>query len=220
VVSNAKALVFREEDHSYWIGEPGVGQLCTSATQVITGVGLAETKYYTASSAEKGTFIHKATELHDLPDVDLDEDELDEEIMPYLNAYKQFSRDSAAKWEGIEKPLHDPQLLLAGTIDRVGFITLNKKKERVVLDIKSGSPRPWHCLQLACYQHLVTRDLLLSGVAKQSATSKPLVERYALYLRKSGRYKLVKFTEPKDIAVFMSAHTLLAWMNANSVKKG
>ena len=217
-MSNASTLVFREEDHSYWIGEPDIGQRLTSATQVIQGVGLSETKYYTAGSAERGTFIHKATELYDRPDVGLDEEELDKGIVPYLNAYKRFSRDCNPHWVGIERPLHDPQLLIAGTIDRIGFISPGKKKERVVLDIKSGSPRSWHCLQLACYQHLVTRDLLLSGVAKQSTTSKPMVDRYALYLRKSGRYKLVKFTEAKDIAVFMSAHALLTWMNANGVK--
>jgi hypothetical protein len=116
----------------------------------------------------------------------------------------------------------DPSLLLAGTIDRIGTIRpAGKKKRKVVLDIKSGSSSgaPTHALQLACYQHLVTRELLLQGVASPALSTKPKVERYALYLTKKGTYTLTHFTERTDIAVFMGARAVCLWRRKHGIDR-
>lgn len=222
MVKPGSKLVFRESDHTYWYGEPDVGVLLCSATQFLKEGGLIDTTYYTAGSAEKGTFIHKATELHDRPDMELVEDDLDPVIVPFLNAYKKFTYQCKPKWRGIEMQLADPQLGIAGTVDRVGTMTppggIYSKPERVVLDIKSGSPQDWHALQLACYQHLVTKDLLLSGAASPINSSKPLVERYVLYLRKSGNYKVQKFSNLNDISVCMAALKIAQWRRAKALE--
>jgi hypothetical protein len=213
-------LVFRESDHTYWLGEPDVGTLLFSSTQIGSLSGLVDTTWFQPKYAERGTFVHQATEYYDRPDVDLDESDLDPGIVPYLEGYKKFVADCKPKWQGIEVALSDPALRIAGTIDRWGTIKPPKSKTRVkvVLDIKSGSTAPYHAIQLACYAHLVSRHLQLSGAAKQH-TSKPLVDRYAVYITKRGTYSLKKFSDVADIAVFMAARTLVLWKEEHKLLK-
>jgi hypothetical protein len=206
-------LTFRESDHTYWLGEPDTGTRLLGANEILSGAGLVDTRHFSKAAAERGTFVHQATEYYDREDMTLNEDELDDQIRPYLEAYKTFTQDCQAQWAHIERRMCDPSLLLAGTIDRIGTIRpIGKKKRKVVLDIKSGSSSgaPTHALQLACYQHLVTRELLLQGAAVTLST-KPKVERYALYLTKNGTYTLTHFTERTDIAVFMGARAVCLW---------
>lgn len=208
-----RIFTYRDDDHSYWEGEPDTGRRLLSTTEICGLAGLVDRTYFTPLAAQKGTYVHLAAEYDDRDDVELDEDDLDEALLPYLEAYRSFKRDCRPEWSMIEARLYDPQLGFAGTVDRVGWLCPRgkTKKQRVVLDLKSGSPAPFHAMQTAGYQHLVTRELVLSGVAEQQPTSKPLVERYGLYLRKNGRYKLTQFTETTDIAVFMAARTVSIW---------
>ena len=211
-------LTFRESDHTYWVGDPEEGTRLFSATQIGAEAGLVDTRFFSPAAAERGTFIHSATEYLDREDVELQEDDLDEAIVPYIVAYKKFTEECHPQWEGIEEQMCDPQLGIAGTIDRWGYINpTGKKKIRVVLDIKSGASAPYHAVQLACYQHLITRKLLLMGNAHQHNSSKPLVERYCLYITKRGTYKLTKFSDVQDIAVFMAARTLVMWKNEHKL---
>ena len=187
---------FRESDHTYWDGLPDEGVKLFSATQVGSLSGLVDTTYFKPEYAERGTFVHVATEYFDRHDVELNEDELDPGIQPYLEAYKKFVADYKPKWEGIEE----------------GYGV------KVVVDIKSGSYAPYHALQLACYAHLVTRHLQLAGAAQQ-VSSKPLVDRYAVYITKRGTYSVRKFSDIGDIGTFMAARSLVLWKEQHNLLK-
>ena len=216
----APSLTFRESDHTYWEGEPDTGVRLFSTTQILSLSGLVDTTYFQPKYAERGTFVHQATEYFDRRDVELDEDELDPGIVPYLEGYKKFVADWKPRWDGIEVMLHDPNLRIAGTIDRWGTLKPPKGKSRikVVVDIKSGSTAPSHAIQLACSQHLISRHLQLSGAAKQH-TSKPMVERYVVYITKRGTYSVKKFEDVSDIGVFMAARTIVLWKEQHNAAK-
>ena len=211
-------IVFRESDHTYWQGDPDGGERLLSATQVGKLAGLIDTRWFKPHHADRGTKIHKALEYFDQPDVDLDEENLDEAIVPYLTAYRKFIEDHQPRWEGVEEVMADTSLMLAGTIDRWGTMVVEGSVNRVmaVVDIKTGGSAPFHALQLACYQHLIIRHLQLTGKTTLTSSQYP-VRRYALYLRKRGTYKLAPFTDVKDVAVFMAAHTVASWKVAQKV---
>lgn len=130
---------------------------------------------------QKGRYVHDMCRLYLLDD--LDEDNLDPVLVPYLEALKKFLHDS--KGMGI-----------------VGLI-----------DLKSGAPTPCTDLQIAAYIELVnhwsvwlqtewsdtmmletplyhtvynyagTPDIVITG-------GKPVREGYALYLKDNGKYSL------------------------------
>jgi hypothetical protein len=210
-------LWFRAEDHTYWYGKTSPTRLL-SVTEVLQAAGLVNTQHFSEAAAERGTFVHLTTELFDHGT--LQESELDEKLLPYLEAYKKFSTACHPKWTKIEHRVGDPTLGIAGTIDRVGSLKpAGKARCKVVLDIKSGAPAPSHAIQLAAYAHFATTELLLAGAAQAPSPSKPLVQRYALYLNKRGSYSLIQFKEVSDIAVFMGARAVCLWRKTHGFIK-
>lgn len=205
-------VTFREEDHTYWLGEPGVGVKLYGANEMLKLSGLVNTTHYTEHGKTRGSFAHLMCEAFDRKDQILDQDTLDPELRPYLDAYIKFTEVCQPEWTGIEKLMHDGPLRIAGTVDRIGTMRPGGtgRKVKVVVDLKSGAYAPWHGLQLACYQHLVTREMLKQGAAP-ARSSKPLVERYGVYLTKKGTYSLKHFTETTDIAVLMGARAICLW---------
>jgi hypothetical protein len=85
----------------------------------------------------KGTAVHRATEYYDRGT--LDESTVDEEIKGYLESWQKYRADQVYKPSEIEIQIYNPVLMVATTIDRLPG----------PLDIKSGSPEPWHILQIA-----------------------------------------------------------------------
>ncbi|CAM2143706.1 PD-(D/E)XK endonuclease-like domain-containing protein [Pararobbsia alpina] len=140
---------------------------------------------------ELGTAVHRMTELYDLDDLDMDE--LDIELMPYLSAWIKFRADTGFVPETIEQRLHHPSLHYAGTSDRTGLI----KRRRAVIDIKKMLCLPPVVgVQLAAYRELHIKH------------GTPIEDRYGLGLRADGTYRLVPFTDKSDWPTFLSLLTL------------
>lgn len=147
---------------------------------------------------ERGSAVHLATELHDCDD--LDEESLDPQLIPYLNAYKRFRAETGFVPELIEHQIHDSISSYAGTIDRFG--TLNKTS--VLIDIKAcSSLHKAVGVQLAAYQ---------SGLAKDGIKA---LARYALQLRKDGTYRLQRYADPNDLPTFHALLTVQRFKEKN-----
>ncbi len=86
---------------------------------------------------ERGTAIHLATELWDKGT--LDESTVDPQIQGYLASWKQFRKDQGYTPVEIEYQIYHPELLVGMKTDRLPG----------PCDLKSGSPEPWHILQIA-----------------------------------------------------------------------
>lgn len=106
---------FDEKTHIYKIN----GTKCVSVTQLLGDMGFNDYSHIPAHILDKarirGTYVHKAIELH-LKGI-LNEDTLDQQIVPYLNGFKKFQREHTLKTFAIEERLGHKTLLAAGTAD-------------------------------------------------------------------------------------------------------
>ena len=163
-------LLFFDECHKYTLdGEelPSVSQLTRFISREIYGdVG----QFNLDRAAERGTSVHKATELLDKYGTA----EIDEDIAPYLQAYIVFRKEHKCEWQKIEYATHHPDNLYAGTLDRVGTID----GKLVVLDIKTSSTiqKPLYTAQLNLYRKMLPD---------------PIEQLVILHLKKDGTYKLI-----------------------------
>ena len=184
----AARLRFDQVAHRYWLGEREL----PSVTTVLKGVGLINTDWFTEDARRRGEFVHRALEWRDRDE--LDPASVDPSLKPYVDGYELFLRESGARWSCVEQRLGDDTLGYAGTVDRIGTIG----DERVVLDLKTGPPQPWHALQLAAY-HALIRPLLGAAIRPHQ------VLRYGLYLKPDGTYRLQAYRERSDLAIFRAA---------------
>jgi hypothetical protein len=168
--------------HEYFVE----GRRYPSVTQIIAGCGLIEgMEWFTDDARERGKNIHLATQYYD--EGDLDESTIDPAYLPYLEAYKKFSRECFPKYTHIEKRLYNALYGYAGTCDRVGFLL----GRNVIIDIKSGSPARWHGLQMWAYRACLPQETPFTC--------------FGLYLRDNGTYKLEDYKNKNDIQIFRAA---------------
>ena len=163
-------LLFFDEGHKYTLdGEelPSVSELTRFISREIYGdVG----QFNLDRAADRGTAVHKATELLDKYGTV----EIDEDISPYLKAYIAFRKEHKCEWQKIEYATHHPENLYAGTLDRVGTVD----GKLVVLDIKTSSTiqKPLYTAQLNLYRKTLPD---------------PIEQLVILSLKKDGTYKLI-----------------------------
>lgn len=122
-------LLFDEEQHKYFLdGElvPSVTQICAPLTAEKYGAGQAIIQM----AARRGTAVHEYCEMIDYGAMP---DEVEPELVGYINAYVKFLRDYRPEWHYIEKQLADVQFQFAGTLDRMGVIDGKK----TTVDIKT-----------------------------------------------------------------------------------
>lgn len=170
--------------HRYWIGEREL----IGVTAALHLAGLVDADWFTDAAKLRGTYVHEACCMTDDGDLGF----VDPAYAPYVAAYDCFLRDVQPQWAYIEHKVHDPARGYAGTLDRIGFV----QNKWALIDIKTGGDQPWHGPQTAAYARLMPHG---SGL-------KP--DRFGLYLRRDGTYRLVPFTERTDESAFFAALTI------------
>lgn len=152
---------------------PSVTEICKPITDRHYGaISLTVLDY----ASRRGTAIHEACQ-----DIDLDlEPDVDAETLPYIQAYCDFLRDYKPEWDMIEQIVVDRQGRYAGTVDRAGLL-LGKP---CVIDIKTISSlnkatKLSVCVQTAGYEMAIG----------------DICDRYALHLKKDGKYSLFSCDE-------------------------
>ena len=125
------------------------------------------------AASDRGTKVHAATEALDKTG----RAEIQDEYLPYLQAYVQFRQEYDVQWELIEYADYHPELRYAGTIDRYGLVD----GIRTLLDIKTT----YTVYKPLCGASLNLYRLILEAREKQ-------VERLMiLHLKKDGTYRPV-----------------------------
>jgi len=158
------------------------GERKRSASEIVTSdKSIDEARFYTEESRWRGSRVHRDT-------FDLDLDSFTgcacEEDALYVQSYKRWRDLVCPVWESIEVPRFSFLYDFGGTADRVG---LDGKGRSLVLDLKTGDPRPWHALQLALY------DLLHDDLPPR------IRRRVGLYLRADGTIaKALEYKDPTD----------------------
>lgn len=186
------ALIFDETSHTY----EKAGKRLPSVTQLLAPlVDYSMVPRETLERAQKlGQAVHRMTELHD--NDDLDEEDLSDELRPYLGGWKKFRLEAAFEPTTIEHRMSHPVFGYAGTSDRTGVV----KGRLAVIDIKKMFTLGPHIgPQLAAYEKLHQSEGL------------QIVDRYALGLRPDGTYRLQPYTDPTDWQCFLSHLTIQNW---------
>jgi hypothetical protein len=107
-------VAFEKEGHVYTAN----GVIVPSITQILTAEGFIDTTHYDEWSRDKGSMVHLACH-YDITN-ELDEESLDDEIRPYLYAFRKFLAQSGFKVERSEVPGINTTYGYAGTPDLVG----------------------------------------------------------------------------------------------------
>lgn len=191
-------FTFDEVKHCYRDAE---GFALPSVTQALKSVGLISLDGVPWPVLERkrqlGSLVHKVTELCDKGE-NLDDFEIPEVILPYLEGYVNFRNDCGFTPDLVEyRILGNIHGMVYGmTLDRTGEIDgVNH-----ILELKCGaSEHPAWGVQLAAY------DLGLHG--------KPTLPRVALQLgpQFARNYKLHSYTEPTDYQIWGSALATTIW---------
>jgi hypothetical protein len=103
-------LVFREEDHSFWLGD----RRLPSVTQILSN--FIPRFQCDVWYLERGKAVHKATEFYDKGT--LDPESVDPQIEGYVRAWIKFREDYHFTPDFIEHKTHHPIYGYAGIIDR------------------------------------------------------------------------------------------------------
>lgn len=143
-------------------------------------------------AAERGTAVHEACEELDYG--------FDPEVYPeyagYVDAYIAFLQDYRPEWYGIEQMVYNPTEGYCGTIDRWGLLRgKGPAKVPAIVDIKTTtSPTKTNYITGACQLQMYGLALLRNGELEDTVKT----ERYLLYLKKDGKYRLVDTNEWAD----------------------
>lgn len=202
-VMNDPRMVFREDDHSYWLGN----RRLPSVTQILGEQGIADFNrpHFTEDVKERGRLVHKMIAL-DVEEA-LDDDTVDPFLQPYLDGWRKFLAESGAIVEFWERPCCDPDLGFAGTLD--GIVMLPNQpgaKRRTVLDVKRAlyaSAGPQVSAYARCARALYDKPVLF--------------DRKALVLPGDGSYKLEPLTDSTDEHTFLAALRCYHWRRRHGV---
>ena len=163
-------------------------------TTIITrGLGLT---YDSPEAAARGTAIHEACALLDGSGdgSGLDWSSVPEEWYGYLHSWEK-----AKKWIGlgpceIELPVRSNRYGYAGRLDRVSTL--------ILVDLKSGSPEPWHALQTAAY---------LEAWRETIGRPRKFCTRMSVYLRENGTPAVQEHEDSTDLRVFLALAQVYHW---------
>lgn len=166
-----------------------------SVTEVIKAAGMYgdAVKFADDYARDRGRIVHKTIELYHSGK--LDPLAVAPEVEPYLDAWAAFIAESGFVPAMLEKILHDPVILIAGTADVIGCY----EGHAAILDIKTGQAHPATGIQLAGYEHLY-------GTA---------VRRIAVHLQADGKYRLKEYRDRHDRDIFLGAVAVHNWRLAN-----
>ena len=168
-------VIFDEDTHRYTVDGvevPSVTHLCRF---LFVDIAAKAKDWLRDIAADRGSRIHAYTVMLDYGE---EPEEIDQNCVGYLIAYRRFLKDYHPRWEGIETVMGGKNIGYAGTCDRYGYI----QDRSCVLDIKTGSTihKVGVATQLDGYWWLLAN--FRSFCAEDS---------YCLHLHKDGTYDLL-----------------------------
>lgn len=198
-------LDFDPESHTYRFD----GRVVPSVTQILRPVGFDYSAVPPATldyAAQRGTAVHSATEFFD--DGDLDEDSLDLEILPYVEAWRRFREESGFQVFRSEVRVYSQRHGFAGTFDCLGVLgrqlAIVEKKTTAVL-------HPSTAIQVSAYMRAFNEGKPRDEQAKRC---------YSVWLRRDGTFRLDEHDPETHWGAFLalrypdhpsSAATIAAW---------
>jgi len=205
-----RVLAFDPVGHEYRID----GALVPSVTQLLDDAGLTP-DYSVVSPAvleharTRGIHIDACCDLLDADD--LDWRSVHPEAVPYLEAWIAFREYEGFTPVAAQVPLYHPRYGYAGTVDAVGLLPGNRP---VIVERKSTA-------KMAATYALQTAGYALDGMWYAPPGGGVLAPvpwerpaRLGVQLRRDGKYTLVPYDDPEDLAAFLGVVALGRWRGA------
>jgi hypothetical protein len=158
------------------------------------GFKIPYNKKTTKYKCSLGKAIHNDTALYDKNDLDIST--VSTPVIPYLEAWVQFKKDTGIEIIDIEDSIYSKKLYIAGTPDRI----VRLKRRKAVLDIKTGTLNKARVrLQLAGYEVIYNEN-----------NSIPIKDRYSVQLQpdRTPPYTLDQYEDSLDKYVFLGAYKI------------
>jgi hypothetical protein len=176
--SRRSELQLRAADHTYWVGAENI----IGATEALQLLRLFDPDVYPISARDRGERVHRYTAARDLrkrcPKV------LPEE-RGYCASWARFVETWRLEFVLVEVPLWEPQLRVAGTLDRLAIVRRpGFPIHLAVIDGKTGVVEDWHRYQISIYELLVRHWLTLPARRWLAKLPRHL---YNVYMRADGR---------------------------------
>lgn len=190
----ARDLSLDEATHVYRLA----GKVVPSVTGILRPLANFEgiPKHVLEAKADLGRRVHFACQLDD--EDDLDEDTVEPEVAPYLDAWRLFLRESGAGVLMNEQKVFEPELRYAGTLDNV----LELRGSKWVVDKKTSFTVPASAgPQTAAYL--------------RAAGDPSITHRAAVRLRADGTYRFDALSGANDWSVFMACLCLHRFKEEN-----
>lgn len=168
----ANSFRFDPERHEYTTLD---GEVLPHITGMLETTGWIDDTWMTEESSERGRCVHSLTAEFDLGALDVGS--CVSRYRPYLLAHVACMAVLRPAWQAVEEPSVHPQLRYGGRPDRVGKV----RGLWTVLEVKSGVKQKSHAIQTALQAILAAVETPLPAWQWQ---------RYALYLKPNGKYKL------------------------------
>lgn len=191
MASLAADIQFDADRHEYRVAGtrwPGVTQIL-QPLQELEGIP----RPVLEAAAAFGRNVHAACHLHNLGI--LDEDTLDAALLPYVQAWRLFLRDTGAIVVASELMVAHPRLQYCGTLDTICLI----RGKRELVDIKSTAVMP---------------RTVGAQTAAYAEAYEPGIRRRAVQLKPDGTYRSEVLTARADLNLFLSALNVWRFLNA------
>lgn len=195
-------LTYDPQFHEYAID----GKLVPGVTEVIRAAGLVPSFGVDDAARDRGKRVAEYIAAICYSETDCGDPE--DEVAPYAARWLDFKRDSRIVVVNVESPVcHNGEHRYAGRIDAI--VQWPRQEGGLaparVLEIKTGSPAPWHRLQLEAYNWAY-------GTSPGSGR--------LLYLQ-PGRYFIGPKSTPmesmEDLETFKAALRLWWWKRSHSI---
>lgn len=204
----ADTLHFDEATHTYTLRPSGI--VLPSVSEIIAPLRDLSSipKARLDFARDRGKAVHKACELLDLGTLDVDD--LDEQLVPYVQAWGQFMRDFQPVWTDIERADYHETLLYAGTPDRGGRTSIREENGRkfetgVLYRIKVDAKATF-ALDPAVQVQLSGYDLM--------DENGPADELWSVRLQKNGTYE--RKVHKAAHSTFLSCLNIFNWRRKNA----
>lgn len=200
-VMNDPRLTFDPAAHVYVLD----GRPLPSVTKILAEANVADfsAPWFSADVLERGTYVHQAILLDN--EGDLDEATLDPELVPHVEGWRAFRRETGCVVEHWERPVCDPVLGYAGTFDGIVRLMERGFERRVLIDIKRAF-YPSAGPQTAAYRRC----------ALKLYDSPILLQRAVVELPGDGTYRYHPLNEhARDEAIFLSSLHIVNWRRAH-----
>lgn len=187
-------ITFDPVAHAYTVNGarvPSVSRICDIVDP--------PSSFYRPEHATRGKYVHSACEYAD--EGVLREDLLDPAIVPYVEAWRQFLRDTGAEVLGVEVMVAS-SYGYAGRLDRVLRVPV---RGLGIVDIKSGDPSIRGPLQTAAY----------AQAARETLDIKP-AWRACVRVYPTGDYRVHYYENEADLDAFLAALAVLRWKESTA----